>query len=153
MLGDTHATQSYCVHTWTHACSHVCPPPPPPPPEPIKRSWFAVLVDHIRWSRWIAIVRRWRRVQAGLDWRRDYRWSLECGRFRGSGWDSGERVAGFHRAWLETILFTLQITGSPPLLSDLDTLCEMEHEGQREGGGGGRDEREIERKREREKER
>ena len=25
--------------------------------------------------------------------------------------------------------FSLQITGSPPLLSDLDTLCEMEHEG------------------------
>ena len=23
----------------------------------------------------------------------------------------------------------LQITGSPPLLSDLDILCEMEHEG------------------------
>ena len=23
-----------------------------------------------------------------------------------------------------------QITGSPPLLSDLDILCEMEHEGQ-----------------------
>ena len=27
------------------------------------------------------------------------------------------------------ILFKSQITGSPPLLSDLDILCEMEHEG------------------------
>ena len=40
-----------------------------------------------------------------------------------------ERVAGFHRAWLETRLFTSQITGSPPLLSEWDILCEMEHEG------------------------
>ena len=40
-------------------------------------------------------------------------------------------VAGFHRAWLETILFTSQITGSPPLLSDLDILCEIELEGHR----------------------
>ena len=31
----------------------------------------------------------------------------------------------------EPILLTSQITGSPPLLSDLDILCEMEHEGQR----------------------
>ena len=58
------------------------------------------------YSRWI--VRRWRRVQVGLDWRRDYWWRLECGRFR--GWDSGERVAGFHWAWRETILLTSQIT-------------------------------------------
>ena len=96
--------------------------------EPIKRvlPGLQYFVDNIRWSWWI--VRRWRRVQG--DWTDgDYWWSLECGRFH--GWDSGERVGGFHRAWLETILFTSQITGSPPLLSDLDILCEMEHEGHR----------------------
>ena len=97
--------------------------------DPFKRvlPGLQYFLDNTGWSRWT--VRRWRRVQVGLDWCRNYRWSLECGRFR--GWDSGECVAGFHRAWLETILLTSQITGSPPLLSDWDTLCEMEHEGHR----------------------
>ena len=54
----------------------------------------------------------------GLDWRSDYWWSLEWGRFR--GWDS--HLQNLPHSKLH------QVTGSSPLLSDLDILCEMEHE-------------------------
>ena len=39
---------------------------------------------------------------------------------------------GWCRGWLGhpcCVLRRIAITGSPPLLSDLDILCEMEHEG------------------------